>query len=39
VLTLIPADMFRGAYLTDVVGLAMGALLLARELGLRKARA
>jgi TRAP-type uncharacterized transport system fused permease subunit len=38
VLTLIPADMFRGAYLTDVVGLAMGAALLAREFGLRKAR-
>ena len=38
VLTLIPADMFRGAYLTDVVGLAMGAALLVREFGLRKAR-
>jgi TRAP transporter 4TM/12TM fusion protein len=38
VLTLIPADMFRGAYLTDVVGLGMGALRLAREFSLRRAR-
>jgi TRAP transporter 4TM/12TM fusion protein len=33
VLTLIPADMFPGAVYTDVVGLALGAALLARELG------
>jgi TRAP-type uncharacterized transport system fused permease subunit len=31
VLTLIPADMFPGAILTDVVGIALGAALLARE--------
>ena len=38
VLTLIPADMFRGAYLTDVVGLGLGAALIAREFGSRKTR-
>jgi TRAP transporter 4TM/12TM fusion protein len=38
VLTLIPADMFRGAYLTDVVGLAMGVVLLGRELRLGRTR-
>ena len=35
ILTLIPADMFRGAYLTDVVGLGLGAALILKELGLR----
>jgi TRAP transporter 4TM/12TM fusion protein len=39
VLTLIPADMFRGAIFTDVVGLALGGALLARELHRRKALA
>ncbi len=39
VLTLIPADMFRGAYLTDVVGLGLGAALIVRELGMRRAQA
>jgi TRAP transporter 4TM/12TM fusion protein len=39
VLALVPADMFRGAYLTDVVGLGLGAFLIARELGVRKAQA
>jgi TRAP-type uncharacterized transport system fused permease subunit len=34
VLTLIPADMFPGAIYTDVVGLALGGALIARELGL-----
>ncbi len=39
VLTLIPADMFPGAIYTDVAGLALGAALVARELGcLRSAR-
>jgi hypothetical protein len=38
VLTLIPADMFSGAYLTDVVGLGLGAALVVREFGLRKPR-
>ena len=39
VLTLIPADMFPGAIYTDVVGLALGAALIARELGFpRRAR-
>lgn len=38
VLTLIPSDMFRGAYVTDVLGLGLGAFLVLRELGLRKAR-
>jgi TRAP-type uncharacterized transport system fused permease subunit len=32
VLTLIPADMFRGAVLTDIVGLLLGGALLGREL-------
>jgi len=36
VLTLIPADMFRGAFITDIVGLALGITLLARELVHRK---
>src|SRR5512134_1361252 len=36
VLTLIPADMFRGAIFTDIVGLALGGALLARELHERK---
>jgi TRAP transporter 4TM/12TM fusion protein len=35
VLTLIPADMFPGAILTDVVGIALGGVLLAREIGVR----
>ncbi len=39
VLTLIPADMFRGAVFTDVIGLALGAVLIARELRLRRAPA
>src|SRR5688572_14941341 len=39
VLTLIPADMFAGAIFTDVAGLALGALLLARELRVRRAPA
>jgi len=39
VLTLIPADMFRGAIVTDVVGLTLGAVLLVRELLRRRARA
>jgi hypothetical protein len=39
VLTLIPSDMFRGAYFTDVVGLTLGGFLIARELGLRRAQA
>jgi len=38
VLTLIPADMFPGAVYTDVVGLALGAALLARELGFGRRR-
>jgi TRAP transporter 4TM/12TM fusion protein len=36
VLTLIPADMFRGAIFTDIVGLALGGALLAREIHERK---
>jgi TRAP-type uncharacterized transport system fused permease subunit len=32
VLALIPSDMFRGAYYTDVIGLALGAALLFPEL-------
>jgi TRAP transporter 4TM/12TM fusion protein len=36
VLTLIPADMFRGAFVTDVVGIGLGATLLARELYRRR---
>src|SRR5688500_459033 len=39
VLTLIPADMFRGAIVTDVVGLALGAVLIVRELRVRRAPA
>jgi TRAP transporter 4TM/12TM fusion protein len=39
VLTLIPADMFPGAILTDVAGLALGATLVAREFRLRRAAA
>jgi TRAP transporter 4TM/12TM fusion protein len=39
VLTLIPADMFPGAVYTDIVGLALGAVLVARELRLRRAPA
>jgi TRAP transporter 4TM/12TM fusion protein len=38
VLTFIPADMFPGAIVTDVVGLALGALLVGRELARRRAR-
>jgi len=38
VLTLIPADMFPGAIVTDVVGLALGAFLVGRELARRRAR-
>jgi TRAP transporter 4TM/12TM fusion protein len=36
VLTLIPADMFPGAIYTDVAGIALGAMLVARELFQRK---
>jgi TRAP transporter 4TM/12TM fusion protein len=36
VLTLIPADMFPGAILTDIAGIALGAALLAREFYERK---
>ena len=36
VLTLIPADMFPGAVVTDIVGLSLGAALIARELLQRK---
>ncbi len=39
VLTLIPADMFRGAFLTDLAGLTLGAVLLAREFRARRAPA
>jgi TRAP transporter 4TM/12TM fusion protein len=39
VLTLIPADMFPGAVFTDAAGLALGALLLAREFRVRRAPA
>jgi TRAP-type uncharacterized transport system fused permease subunit len=39
VLTLIPADMFPGAVYTDIVGLVLGAVLVARELRLRRAPA
>ncbi len=39
VLTLIPSDMFRGAYFTDILGLGLGAFLIVRELGLRRAQA
>jgi TRAP-type uncharacterized transport system fused permease subunit len=36
VLALVPADMFPGAIVTDVVGLALGAALLGREWRLRR---
>ncbi|OGA21620.1 MAG: hypothetical protein A3I02_00350 [Betaproteobacteria bacterium RIFCSPLOWO2_02_FULL_67_26] len=39
VLTLIPADMFRGAIVTDIAGLALGAILVVRELRRRRAAA
>jgi hypothetical protein len=39
VLTLIPADMFRGALFTDLAGLALGAFLIVRELRRRRAAA
>jgi TRAP-type uncharacterized transport system fused permease subunit len=39
VLTLIPFDMFPGAVFTDVVGLTLGAVLVARELRVRRAPA
>jgi TRAP-type uncharacterized transport system fused permease subunit len=39
VLTLIPADMFPGAVVTDIVGLSLGAALVARELLARRAPA
>jgi len=39
VLTLIPADMFPGAILTDIVGIALGAFLIGRELRRRRAPA
>jgi TRAP transporter 4TM/12TM fusion protein len=39
VLTMIPADMFPGAIVTDIVGLALGAILLGRELRRRRAHA
>ena len=38
VLTLIPADTFPGAILTDVVGLALGGFLIGRELLRRKGK-
>ena len=39
VLTLVPADMFRGAIFTDIAGLALGAFLVLRELRRRRAAA
>jgi len=39
VLTLVPADMFRGAIVTDIAGLALGAFLVVRELRRRRASA
>src|SRR5690606_10269030 len=36
VLTLIPADMFPGAFLTDIAGIALGAALVVREFRLRR---
>jgi TRAP transporter 4TM/12TM fusion protein len=39
VLLLIPADAFRGAILTDIAGLALGAVLLGREFRRKRARA
>jgi len=38
VLCLIPADAFRGAVLTDLTGLALGAVLLGREVRYKRAR-
>ncbi len=39
VLSLIPSDMFPGAYATDIVGLALGAALVLREFRVRRAPA
>jgi TRAP-type uncharacterized transport system fused permease subunit len=39
VLTLIPADMFRGAIVTDIAGITLGAFLIGRELRRRRAHA
>jgi TRAP-type uncharacterized transport system fused permease subunit len=39
VLSLIPSDMFPGAYAADIVGLALGAALVAREFRVRRALA
>jgi TRAP transporter 4TM/12TM fusion protein len=39
VLSLVPGDMFPGAFFTDLVGLALGAFLIAGELRGRRARA
>jgi len=39
VLTLVPADMFRGAFFTDLAGIALGAVLVAREFRVRRAPA
>ena len=39
VLLLIPADMFRGALLTDIAGLVLGGVLLSREVYLKRVRA
>ena len=39
VLTLIPADMFPGAIITDIAGLALGTFLIGRELRRRRAPA
>ncbi|MGH8697383.1 MAG: TRAP transporter permease, partial [Burkholderiales bacterium] len=39
VITLVPADMFPGAILTDIAGLALGAFLIVRELRRRRAAA
>jgi len=36
VLTLIPADMFHGAIITDIAGLLLGGALLAREWRFRR---
>jgi TRAP-type uncharacterized transport system fused permease subunit len=35
-LALIPSDMFAGAYVTDIAGIALGAGLIARELAMRR---
>jgi len=37
-LLLIPSDAFRGAFVTDLAGLALGGVLLGRELLARRAR-